>query len=92
MLALCALYAHTAHANDVKSLIIELSDSNHLILSLTETPQTANCGKNLFISSKELEMDIAIISGCPVATIHAPAGSYAETYAKEHGYTFETAE
>ena len=44
--------------------------------------------KSIFIPSKELEMDIAIISGCPSVTIHAPAGSYAETYAKEHNIPF----
>ena len=27
--------------------------------------------------------------GCPYLTIHAPAGSYAEQYAKEHGIPFE---
>jgi hypothetical protein len=26
--------------------------------------------------------------GCPKVTIHAPAGSYAETYAKEHNIPF----
>lgn len=73
MIALCALYAHSAHANDVKSLIIELSDSNHLILSLTETPQTTNCGKNLFISSKEFsgEMEFVNVKKFYYSTIEA---------------------
>lgn len=77
MIALCALYAHTAHANDVKSLIIELSDSNHLILSLTETPQTTNCGKNLFISSKGFsgEMEFANVKKFYYSTIEASSGS-----------------
>lgn len=77
MIALCALYAHSALANDVRSLIVELSDSNHLILSLTETPQTTNCGKNLFISSKGFsgEMEFVDVKKIYYSTIEASSGS-----------------
>ena len=33
-------------------------------------------------------IDFGVFKGCPNLTIHAPAGSYAEQYAKEHDIPF----
>ena len=35
------------------------------------------------------EIDDCAFYGCPLFTIHAPEGSYAEQFAKEKGYPFE---
>ena len=37
---------------------------------------------------KSITRIVAAFEGCPNLTIHAPAGSYAKTYAKEHNIPF----
>lgn len=49
-----------------------------------------NCGSLRYVSIPESVKTIGIgaFKNCPNLTIHAPAGSYAETYAKERGVPF----
>lgn len=62
MLVLCALFPLFLQANEMKSLVIELNNSNSMILNLSETPQVTNCGKNLFVKSKEFSGEIEFIN------------------------------
>ena len=44
--------------------------------------------QNVFIPSSVTAIGFGVFFGCPNITIHAPAGSYAETYAKENNIPF----
>ena len=45
--------------------------------------------KDVTICSIFVEISNGAFDGCPNLTIHAPAGSFAEAYAKENGIPFE---
>ena len=44
--------------------------------------------KNIMIHAGVTKIHKTAFAECPALTIHAPAGSYAETYAKEHNIPF----
>lgn len=45
--------------------------------------------RDVTLPASVTEIDDCAFYGCPLFTIHAPAGSYAEQFAKEKGYPFE---
>ena len=45
--------------------------------------------RDVTLPASVTEIDDCVFYGCPLFTIHAPEGSYAEQFAKEKGYPFE---
>lgn len=76
-----------AFYNNTTIEVIKLPYSLRLINSFA----IAHCKnlRDIFLASAETKIERAAIIGCPKITIHAPAGSYAENYAKEENIAFE---
>ena len=59
-------------------------------LHIIKSAAVLDCEKlnHVYFASRDIKMDDLVFLGCPNLTIHAPAGSYAETYAKENNIPF----